>query len=178
MFLGLGFYLQYQASTCFAIHLLAAQVWAVGGGTGETVVIVLGCFRAGVFNRSPRGRCGCFESVRHNVFGLFVFANRRPKAGRKLRKRFGSSLILRSVRWTSFDEFVTLRPSCVFVFDRSPRGRFVCLCKSCATTCLFYWSWCGLPPIPSVRGHWLHPVANTRVPQTPCSILRGPPDPP
>ena len=95
LLLDFGFYPLSQASTCFAIHLLAAQVWAVGGGTGETIVILLGCFRAGVFNRSPRGHFGCFESVRHSVFGLVVCANSRPKAERKLRKRFGHFLLLR-----------------------------------------------------------------------------------
>ena len=84
------------------------------------VRVLLGCFRAGVFNRSPKDRCGCFESVCHSVFDLFVFANRRPKAGRKLHKRFGNFLILRSVRWTSFGEFVTLRPSFVFVLKTVP----------------------------------------------------------
>jgi len=69
--------------------------------------------------QSQRSLCVSLQIARHHVFvllaGLSVFANSGLKAGRQLRKRFGDFLILRNVRWTSFDEFVTLGPSPVFL---------------------------------------------------------------
>ena len=42
LFLRRDFYPQYEAYACFAMHLLASQVWAVRDGTGEASVLFVG----------------------------------------------------------------------------------------------------------------------------------------
>ncbi len=63
--MGWGFYPQSQAYACFATHLLASQVWAVGGGTGEIIVNFGDVFGLRFLTAVPE-------------VALCVFANRAP----------------------------------------------------------------------------------------------------